>query len=436
MSKFQTIVLFIFVLFIIAGAAAFALFKGKNTAAPLPAITVWGTIPATTFNQFVSHVNSSLPTAVSVTYIEVPSDSFNQNFVQAVARGQGPDAVIIPQEMLLANEPELLPIPYTLLPQRTFLDTYVQEADLYLRSDGAIALPFSIDPMVMYWNQDTFNASGVASAGTVNNPLTWSQLASYNGKVTQRDNNANIQKSLVALGEFANVDNAREILGSLFLQAGNPVTVTTENNAVFSALGNSSFQGLQSAVAAVTFYGRFSNPSDPYYAWNRSLPRSQTFFLAGNLATYFGFASELATLRNKNPNLNFDVAPMPQADKEKTPAVYARMYGISLVKSSANPTATYTVLQNFLTPAALATWTSMSNLPSVRRDVIAVGTTDPYLSLFNSAALISKGWLDPDPTGTATIFQNMIESISSSASTPVSAVSNANDQLNAVLKNI
>ena len=288
----------------------------------------------------------------------------------------------------------------------------------------------------MYWNRDTFNTAGIASIGTVSAPITWAMLAGYNAKITQVDVNANIQKSLVALGEFANVDNARDILSALFLQTGNTITSLAADNSVNSVLGSGQSQGVQSVNNAVTFYGSFANPSNVNYSWNRSLPSSQSYFLSGNLAVYFGFASELASLRNKNPNLNFDVAPFPQPQNQKANVTYARMYGFSLVKASPNPTAAYTILQNFLTPDAIASWNSMTSLPSVRRDLIAQGTTDPYITLFNSSALISKGWLDPNPTNTTTIFKTMIESIASGAATPATALQSANDQLNFSLRNI
>jgi ABC-type glycerol-3-phosphate transport system substrate-binding protein len=430
MTKFQLILTGIFVLCIVAGAAAFALFRGSSTSTQLPAITIWGTLPSATVDQFISNVNSSLSTAVSVTYVQVDEASFNQSFVQAIAKGQGPDAILIPQEMVVANEPEILPIPYTVLPERTFLDTYIQEADLYLRSDGIDALPFSVDPLVMYWNRDTFNAAGIASAGTMATPIAWSTLASYAPKINLEDTNSNIQKSLVALGQFANIDNAREIFGSILMQAGNPVTLRAADNSIYSAIGNGQFQGLNSATAATSFFTRFANPTDAYYSWNASLPDSQTFFLDGNLATYFGFASELATIRTKNPNLNFDVAPFPQATGEKTEVTYGRMYGFSLVKSSAKSAAAYTILQYLTTPAALAQWSTLATLPPVRNDMITSGTTDPYMTMFYKAALVSEDWLDPNPQGTATIFQNMVESIESGAATETTAIQNASGQIN------
>jgi maltose-binding protein MalE len=214
------------------------------------------------------------------------------------------------------------------------------------------------------------------------------------------------------------------------MQAGNPVTLRAADNSVYSAIGNGQFQGLTSATAATSFFTRFLNPTDAYYSWNASLPDSQTFFLDGNLATYFGFASELATIRTKNPNLNFDVAPFPQATGEKTEVTYGRMYGLSLVKSSAKSAAAYTILQYLTTPAALAQWSTLATLPPVRNDMITSGTTDPYMTMFYKAALVSEDWLDPNPQGTATIFQNMVESIESGAATETTAIQNASGQIN------
>jgi hypothetical protein len=106
------------------------------------------------------------------------------------------------------------------------------------------------------------------------------------------------------------------------------------------------------------------------------------------------------------------------------------MYGFSLVKSSAKSAAAYTILQNFITPSALAQWSTLATLPPVRNDMITQGTTDPYMTMFYKAALVSEDWLDPNPQGTATIFQNMVESIESGAATETTAVQNASGQIN------
>jgi ABC-type glycerol-3-phosphate transport system substrate-binding protein len=426
----------IFIIFIVAGVATFALFKKTNTQAALPTITVWGLVPSQTFDQFVTNLNSTRSTPVSVNYVQETEATFQQDFVNALALGQGPDVVLLPADMLLANENKITPIPYTIFPERTFEDTYVQEASLYLGTDGIYAVPFYIDPLVMYWNRDLFTNAGIASVGTVSSPLTWNQLASYGAQLTQKDDNSNIRKSVMALGQFSNVDNAREILGTLFLQAGNPITADTTADGEISTLGNGAYSGLQSSAAAVSFFTQFADPTSPYYSWNSSLPDSESYFLSGNLATYFGFASEISNIRNMNPNLNFDVAPLPQAVNGQNRVTYGRLYGFSIVKQSANPTTDYEVISALTSAPALSAWDTLMYLPPVTRTAIAQGTTDPDMAIFYDAALIAQGWLDPNPAGTQALWETMVQSIVSGASTVNNAVQTASNALDLEIKNM
>ncbi|MCD5396682.1 MAG: hypothetical protein LRZ98_00730 [Candidatus Pacebacteria bacterium] len=55
------------------------------------------------------------------------------------------------------------------------------------------------------------------------------------------------------------------------------------------------------------------------------MPNSRDVFLSGKLATYFGFSSELRGLRLKNPNLNFDIAMVPNPKKKEKKQVFARV---------------------------------------------------------------------------------------------------------------
>jgi ABC-type glycerol-3-phosphate transport system substrate-binding protein len=111
----------------------------------------------------------------------------------------------------------------------------------------------------------------------------------------------------------------------------------------------------------------------PFYSWNRSLPLSQNAFLAGDLAIYLGFASELPVLKAKNPNLNFDAAPIPQVRSGGVKATYSRMYGLSIVRSTSNPNGVYQVLSILTDPTYLAKLATTMYLPPVRTDLIVQG---------------------------------------------------------------
>jgi ABC-type glycerol-3-phosphate transport system substrate-binding protein len=437
MTKFQAILIAVFVLFIVIGVAVFATYKGSQSATALPSIEVWGTFSSTAFNELLEHVNQSRPEAIRVNYVQKTPAQFDKDFIATLARGGGPSAILLPQEMLLKHLDKILPIPSTVLTDRTFTDTYISEAQNYLSPNGVLALPLAIDPMVMYWNRDIFTNAGLATY-----PKSWSEFSALNKVITVKDQNSNIRKSAVALGEFSNITNAREILGTLLMQAGNPVVTVHSQTAsdgtslvqvAQSALGDSAAQGSDSTNAALSFFTKFSNPSDPDYSWNRSLSDSKNAFLSGSLATYFGFASELPAIREKNPNLNFDVAGMPQAKNNR--ATYGTMYGFSIVRTATDPTSTYTILSALTDAAALQYLTTTIYLPPVRTDLIAAGTADKYLSIFYDSALISKGWLDPDVSGTYAIMQEMVESVTSGRKDSFDAIKTADTKLNLLISN-
>ncbi len=432
MSKFQIITIFIFILAIIAGVTSFALYKGNSGTSSLPAITIWGTFPANTFNEYVANINSGLTQSMKITYVQKRADSFNSDFVNALALGQGPDAILIPSDMMLAEQNKLTQVPFSAFSQREFMDSYIDEAQIYLDSTGAWAIPFTVDPLVMYWNKDIFNAAGIALY-----PQYWDELTGTGvkpglvQKLTVKDSNGNVRKTAVAMGDFTNITNARELLGSLFLQAGNPVTSRDNSGLIYSTLNTSN--STNSISPAVQYFSQFANPTSANYSWNRAMSNDKTVFLAGQSAIYFGFASEILELRAKNPNLNYDVAPLPQL-RSGQKAVYGKMFGFSLVRSSANANATYQIISTLILPANLAALSKTMYLPSVRNDVIAQGSTNAYITIFNKAALISKTWLDIDPQISRQIFSNLTQSLISGQKNIDQAIRDAADQYSAVLQ--
>ncbi|OHA16613.1 MAG: hypothetical protein A3C79_01665 [Candidatus Taylorbacteria bacterium RIFCSPHIGHO2_02_FULL_45_28] len=425
-TKFQIITIAIFLIFLVGGVAAFALYKGSSSSTTIPPVTFWGTFSADTFNSYVAKVNTNLSQPIVVNYVQKNSATFSQEFIAALARGTGPDGILIPADMLLPHYDKLVAIPFSALSQRTFMDNFIEEGVIYLNSNGLIAIPFTVDPLVMYWNRDIFNAAGLATY-----PKFWDEFTSLNAKLTSKDQNGNIRKSAIALGDFTNVGNAREILASLIMQAGNPITRTDNDGFIQSTL-KPSFS--PDPTPAVTFFIKFVDPASPNYSWNRGMPASKSAFLSGSLATYFGFSSELKDIRAKNANINFDVAPLPQLRSGGTKATYAKMNGFSIVRTSPYADAVFQVISILTDPANISELNLTLYLPTVRRDVIAQGSSDPYISVFNETALISKTWLDADPQKSRDLFGTMIQDITSGSKSSYQAIQSAGEQYDILLR--
>lgn len=417
----------IFAVFIVIGIIMFSLFRGGAERGAGEQITIWGIVPGSVFARYIEEVNLAKSANVSVNYIEKDSDSFDREFIEALASGKGPDAILLPQDRILRHKDKIYPIPYSALSERNFKDAFIEEAELYLSSDGIVALPLTVDPLVMYWNRDIFTDALLPQA-----PSYWDEFFSLAGKITKVDGNLNIERSAVSFGEFRNVVNAKEIISLLILQAGNPI-VKIGNEEPVSVLKDRFGFSIPPSEAALRFYTEFSNPSKKSYSWNRSLPLSLSYFLSGDLAVYFGFASEFNDIKLKNPNLNFDIAVIPQRRDAKTKITFGRIQGFALVKSSKKLSSAFNAVSALVNKNNISLWSEVSGLPPVRRDLLAAGAADPAKSVFYTSAVISKGWLDPDREETETIFQNMVESIISGKLMLSEAVSRASVEIQNLL---
>jgi multiple sugar transport system substrate-binding protein len=426
---FQSVVMGIFIFFIIVGAILFSTYRSKDKLLTNISITMWGILPRTEFDSFVSKYFDEANLKYTVNYVERNPTTFDRDLVEALASGVGPDAIILPEDLIVRYTNKIYTIPYAVFPELNFKETFIQEGELYLNSKGIIALPFMIDPLVMYWNRDIFNNASITKP-----PVTWAEISSLVPKMTKKDQVSNIIRSTVALGEFRNISNAREILSALIIQAGNPiVTIDTEDS--FNSILKDDF-GLSSSPAelSLNFYTNFSNPTKPEYSWNRSLANSLDVFANGDLAIYFGFASEYMTIKNKNPNLNFDVAILPQIANSKVYNTFGNMLGFAIMKNSSNPAGTYTVLTTLTSAEAFPFWTNLFNLPSARRDILGQVEKSATKTVFNKSAIMSKGWFDPNSAQTGVIFQEMVESYTTGRESIQGAVSTASDRLDNLLK--
>jgi ABC-type glycerol-3-phosphate transport system substrate-binding protein len=425
---FQYVVTGIFIFFIILGAILFSTYRSSTSTENAINITMWGTLPEDEFSAFVTRYFSDRDLKYTVNYVEREPSNFDRDLVEAIASGSGPDAIILPEDMVVRYSNKIYTIPYEVMPELNFKQTFVQEGELYLNASGVLALPFSIDPLVMYWNRDIFNNVSVTRP-----PTTWAEITLLTSKIIKKDQAKNILTSVVALGEFSNVTNAKNILSTMFVQAGNPIVRYDSTDGTFSSVLKESGTKTSPTALAFQFYTNFSNPVRPEYSWNRAMPNSIDAFANGDLAIYFGFASEFLTIKNKNPNLNFDVALLPQIQGAKVNSTFGNMLGLAIMKSSANPAGSYSVISALTSAEAVPFWKDIFNIPSARRDILSVPEKSAIKTVFNQSAVISKGWLDPNNTETSKIFQEMVESYTTGRSTVEDALNIASNRLDVVL---
>lgn len=426
-SPFQIILLGVFIFAAVVGLIVFASFTNSSNNTSAKAV-IWGTEPEADFKNLVSAVDPQKK-KMDITYIQKNADTFESEFINALAEGNGPDIVLIDDSKIFSWKSKLQVIPFKTLPLRTYTDTFVDSASVFTTSDGIYALPLNIDPLTMYWNKTMFS-----DAGLVMPPKTWQELSAEIPQLTERTDKSKILKSAVALGESVNIDHSKEIFVNLLLQGGNSIVkFNTDLNRYESVIDNLSNDGINVLEETTNFYTSFSDPNNERYSWNRSIIKSRDAFVAEKLATFFGYASEYPILQRKNPNLNFDVAVMPQA-VGKSSATYAKINALALVKQSKNQAAAFSVMTQLVSAEAQKELTKITNLPSARRDqLVTTGGVNTYTDVFIKAAIQSKTWYDPNPTITDSYFRELIDTITTGKITSSEARNILNQKISSLL---
>lgn len=427
MTKFQIILLGVFGVFLIGGVLLFSTYRGSSQNAVT--VEVWGTISQNDFDNIIQKTSLYQNKQYLVQYVEKGEESFDAEFIESLASGTGPDVFILPSEKILKHRNKIYPIPYNVFTERKFKDSFIEGAEIYMAPEGVLALPVLADPLVMYWNRTLFTEAKITRP-----PKYWDEFYGLANAMSKKDGALNILRSAVAFGEFENISNAKEIILNLAMQAGTPV-VAWEGKKLRVVFADSFNTPVMPAEAAVNFYTEFGNPSKPSYSWNRSLPDSDDYFLGGDLALYFGFASEVLNLPLKNPNLNFDVATVPISREGGSDVSFANFIAFAITKSSKNPNAAFAVMSILSDETAASAFSEILNLPPVRRDLLSKKPGEALQSIFYDSAIRSKTWLDPEPKETNKIFKDMIESITSGRARTGEAISKTSRELTSLLPN-
>ena len=426
MSKFQIILLAVFGVFFVLGVVAFSLYRGSG--GENVAMTVWGDIAPEDFGLLLTTSAISQDRMFSVNYVEKSTETIEAEFTEALARGTGPDLIILTQDQLWKNKAKLLAIPYTSINERDFKTAFIEEGELFLDETGIYALPLSIDPLVLYYNRDL-----LSNARQAQHIQYWDEIYAAATNLSKRDAAGNIVLSVMALGEARNIPHAKDIFSLLLLQAGTPITGFV-NKELRSQISNSYGLLVSPGETALDFYTQFSNPTKVYFSWNRSLIDAQTHFTSGDSAYYLGFASEFRVLKNKNPILNLGISTVPQSRVSGKSITFGRLRAVAISRGASNPAIALALANKLVSREVALSLSQILSLPPVRRDLLSFKPNDAILPVFYDAALQSKGWLDPDSTATKTIFSEAIESVTSGRARAVEAINKASREIEALIK--
>jgi len=438
LTPFQMIFYGFLIFVIIAGVILFSIQRG-NQEDVLPTVTMWGTVSSNIIDSLTEEINQVKRDSVDIVYSEYSEDMFEDQLIEAIASAQGPDLILVSDDLIIKHENKLYEINYDAYTQKDFKSNFIEASDILLTETGMIGLPYIADPIVLYWNRAMLNSAGISQS-----PRYWDQISNTVSRLTKVDSNLRIQKSAIAFGEFNNVNNAKNILTTLIRQSGNETVVRNSNPNVETnfevVINNNEGYSVKPIEAAINYFTQFSNPSMSTYSWNRSLPNSREMFIANDLAFYVGYASEFLDIQNQNPNLNFDVSVLPQSRSTLQDndvlgsSTGGKLTFLGIVRNSNNIQAAFQTA-NYITNAEnIEILSSYTNLPPVRRDLLSSPNNNAILQTFYDSALIMKPFLDPDTSESDKIFSDMIENYTSGRMRLNEVIGIAENQLIKIIK--
>ncbi len=436
MKNFSTFQIGVFVVCVLGVVFAVLIFSGKiptgknEPTAVTGSIVIWGTLPYKAMNPMLDVIRKTYKD-VALSYSGKDPASFQNDFVDALASGTGPDLVILTPADLVQNRNKIRPIPFMSLPEATYRSTFIDQASLFLDTTGVLAFPLFVDPMIMYYNRDM-----LTSLFVVQPPATWDEVVDLNKKNTKKDNAGKLLVETVALGTFDNITHAKDIMSLLMFQSGSKIVDFSPTDKKYVSVFASMVNGASPTANALSFYTSFVNPLDAdHYSWGANLPKDKDQFVAGKLATYLGYASELVGIRTRNPNLNFDIALVPQRATSPVKVTYGNMYGVAIVKSSKNPGLATTIAQQMATTDAITAYLGAdATFVPARKDLLSNPPKDDFRkTLLYNSAIISKSWIDPDRVQTTALFQKIINQLNAGLIKPQETTTSADSLLTSLL---
>ncbi|MBP9765854.1 MAG: carbohydrate ABC transporter substrate-binding protein [Candidatus Pacebacteria bacterium] len=404
-------------------------------------VKVWGTLSQEGMSNFVSAFNKEAKT-YSMQYTEVPYNQFNNKLTSALADGVGPDLIIGPVDLALANISRLFPINTTTIPESVYKNSFIDSAAILIYPPyGYIALPVSIDPLVLYYNKDILSSNGFLYP-----PTTWGDLYTYERKITKKDDSQNISLSTIAFGTYDNIPHVTDIILSMIFQQGQiPVVKSiardSDGNSIskYTILVDQSItdDGNSPLNSALAFTKDFSDTQKDTYNWNPKSGDALSKFISGNLAFYIGYASESYYVKSANQKLSFDYTYLPQADGSKISATYGKLNTIFMLRTSPNASETSLAYQIMI---ALATGPFSQNLVSTTGAVSAlkaniaeeISSGGQDAEIFGNSALISKTFYDLHRQDLESLMREAIREVYNGEKSTVEASKEFTDNLQAV----
>jgi len=424
---------------VVSGQGCFAPGVQAPPAASKPVtLTYWRVLDdGDAFDDIIQGYRALHPN-VTINYRKLRLDEYERELINALAEDRGPDLISLHNTWLRSYQSKLLPAPASVklafrevqgiqknqvwvektLPVITpaqvknqFVDQVGRDVVIKGQSsdpkqglvDQLWGLPMALDTMVLYYNKDVLNASGIPTPAQ-----DWAEFQDHVKRMTRYDA-GKLVKPAAGIGTSRNVERSFDILSLLMMQNG---AVMTDSNGLptFNRMPPNLNREIPPAVEALIFYTDYANPSKEVFTWDDAQPNSYDAFISGKTGYFFGYAYHLPRIKAQAPKLNFGVANIPQID----PAAkvnYANYWVETVSKKTKNPDLAWDFLQFAANAERAKTYLARTKKPTALRSMVNEQLNDADLGVFASQVLTARSWYQGiNVAATESAFNEMIDS--------------------------
>lgn len=339
---------------------------------------------------------------ISINYRTFTADEYANELIKAWAQDKGPDIFMIPNTWIREYQQYSQPMPATMaVPVQYVQGTLKKEVvtklvdyagynpknikDLYLDvvyrdvidNNAIYGLPYSVDTMALFYNRSLLQANGIAEPAK-----TWTEVVQQAAKISKLNPDNSFTQSAIALGTATNVPNAFDIVSLLMTQVG--VTMSTENRVNFGQD--------KRALSALEFYTSFARPNTTVYSWNDEQPNALDAFTSGRLAYFLGYTFHAPLIKRTNPNLDWDVVPVPQAEGATTPSTYANYWVNAVAKKSKHASLAWQAVYEMTQAENVKPFLDRGGRTTALRSLVGKQQEDLVIGPFAKNLLAAQSW--------------------------------------------
>lgn len=396
----------------------------KPRSSPPFTLVIWGFKDAPEVWQAVSaKYKEEKEENATINYVKKDPKTYETELVNALAAGQGPDVFLLQDSRLAKHRDKITPLKDGSLgyQKKDLKNIFADEVASAISDENGALLgtPIYFDTLALFFNRDYLNSSNIP-----NPPRTWDELGEQAKILTRLSAVGSIQRSGIALGASSNVEHAADALLVLIYQSGGKI---------IDESGQRSAIASPAAEAAMLFYTSFSNPAKKTYSWNSFFDNSLRAFANGDTAMVLGYAADAPKIAALNPQLNFDVSPLPQTAKAETQINFGRFDLMTASRVSKNAEQAWKFLLWLESKDAQKLYIDAVGLPPSRRDLVSSKPPREYLEVFYDQALSARAIPVALGDSLETIINDMIEALAARRFTTQQAIDQAAVKINAAL---